>query len=146
MSRTVPPRDRTTGEVPVTPRTRSSVGRFLSKEVTQRRWQQLIVWVPLTLLWIFGILGARTYVQDRNEAQDRQRDQDKYATCVQRINTRGDLRGVLGSLVDEFATDPNANARAHATIDRGYPELFIRDCGNDPLGVGPSSPSGEGPG
>jgi hypothetical protein len=132
-----------TGEVPVTPDRRNPVNRFLTKEVTQRRWQQLIVWVPLTLLWILGILGARTYVQDRNEIQDRQREADKYASCVQRVNTRADLRGVLGSLVDEFATDPTANARGHGAIDRGYPELFIKDCGTDPLGR-PSIPSNSG--
>lgn len=120
-------------------------------------WQYILNWVLLLILVFGGIWGTARYASDQRKDAARalttaefisrqtaiEQARDQRQSCIVRVTTRTDLRGVLIGIFD-YLDPEQASPRVtglRQLLDQNYPELSQAECPPEPSAV---LPPGEG--
>jgi uncharacterized membrane protein YsdA (DUF1294 family) len=110
----------------MTRRLRQTLNWLDQPTLTRRRWT-IGVNLALIVLFFGGGFGMFTYMSDQRADVER----SAFATCVTRVGTRSDLRGVLIGIfdaIDERNPGGETVADLRVQLDENYPPLRVEDC------------------
>lgn len=97
---------------------------WLAEPTRNSRGMTILVWLVLATTTVGGAYGALTYV--RNESEERR--EAVVAQCVQRVESRAQVRGVLLGLAVRLGADDDTVLIVSSYLDEEYPALDPTDC------------------
>lgn len=110
---------------------------WLAEPTQNTRGMTILAWTALTVTCFGGVAGAIVYVHDQREEQR----QAIVAQCLQRVESRAQVRGVLLGLADRLGADLETLQIVSGFLDDEYPALDPADCLNPPTIPTPSEDS-----